>query len=340
MNKKPNEKELFFASMSVLGQTAKVNCIIGIIVFSTFIVACGGVSVSKPFVLQNAESYTANGLQAYKESDWEQAQRLFSRALSLYSGIDDQHGVLISLINLTEVSLSLRDYPTAKRYLDSAENIVKQASLSQYQRRVILLSIQKALQQNQISQAEILLQSLLPEFDHVVPSVIPDAIQITSIANRTKVAFAQQLNETLWIQRYENALKLAANKNPELEARLLRFQSSWLQHQGNYQQSELHLQQALEKYKDNLLRSGIAVTLAELGQLNMDQSRWQEAQDYFNRSIAVYLQLKDREKVVYIAENQVLVALKLGDLDHSKALKQWISQLKDQINHLPAKQFD
>jgi len=79
------------------------------------------------------------------------------------------------------------------------------------------------LQQKKTPLAKSLLQSLLPEFDESTLPSAPDIIQIAAIANRTKIAFIQ--NKILWTQRYANGLKLLADNNYGLEARLLRFQS-------------------------------------------------------------------------------------------------------------------
>ena len=291
--------------------------------------ACGGNVATKPAVLQDAESFTNGGLEAFADANWNNAQLLFARALSLYQGIDDQQGVLYSHINLAEVALSRREYSTAEKHLDYAANIAKKVSLQHYQRRISLLYALKALQQNKIVLAESILEPLLPVFDKAAPITIPDTIQIAAIANRTKIAFVQKQGEQLWTFRYANALKLSATNNPDLEARLLRFQSSLVLQQGNYEKAEAKLQQALSNYKTSLTRSGIAVTLSELGTLYMTQERWQDALDYLNRSISVFRYLGDLERVIQTTEKLAIVEEELGNLERSHALKQWLADIKD-----------
>ncbi len=282
---------------------------------------CGGKSVTNPTVLLDAESYTNIGMQAFVEADWGQAKWSFNRALSLYQGIDDQFGVLSSHINLAEVALSLHDFSTVKTNLNHASNIANN-SLQQYQTRITLLYAINALQQKKIPLAKSLLQSLLPEFDkNTLPSV-PDIIQITAIANRAKIAFIQNQNEILWTQRYANGLKLLADKNYGLEARLLRFQSILLQQQGRPEASESHLQQALSKYKKNFFRPGIAETLFELGKLYITENRWQDAQHYLNRSINIFRYLGSNAKVIEVKEKLVNVEIKLSNLERRETLKQ------------------
>ena len=77
----------------------------------------------------------------------------------------------------------------------------------------------------------------------------------------------------------------------------------------DYDTSEAKLQQALSIYKKNFSRTGIAMTLSELGLLYMHQAQWQNAQDYFNRSIAVYHYLRDSDKVTQVTESLEKVKL-------------------------------
>ena len=299
------------------------------LLFCLAVTGCGGKVVTRPTVLLDAESYTNEGLDSFAEARWNNAQLLFSRALSLYQGIDDQQGILYSHINLAEVALSKREYSTVDRHLNFAADIAKKGSLQQYQGRISLLYALNALQQKKTAQAESMLQPLLPEFTGDKMVIIPDTIQIAAIANRTKIAFVQKQGEQLWTLRYENALRLTTGNNLDLDARLLRFQSSLMLRQGNYQKAESSLQQALSLYKKNVSRPGIAATLSELGALYMIQARWQDASDYLNRSVAVYRYLGDINKIIDETEHLVVVEAELGNLERSNKLKQWLSEMKN-----------
>ncbi|NOR81462.1 MAG: tetratricopeptide repeat protein [Methyloprofundus sp.] len=271
--------------------------------------ACGGSAVNKPAALLNAESYTNEGLQAFAEDDSSKAQQLFSRALILYQGMDNQHGMLLSHINLAEVTLALNEYPASLKNLDAATYIVKKTSLADIQSRITLLYSVLALKQNKTTLAESIVQPLLPKFNKEAPVISPNNLQLVAIAHRTKIAFVQNQDKLLWTQRYAEMLKKSFIKNNALEARLLRFQSALLIDQGDYQGAESNFQQALLKYKSIPSRAGIAVTLFELGELAVIEKRWQDARDYFNRAINVYRYLKDFDKVAQLMEWLVLHSL-------------------------------
>lgn len=268
-----------------------------LILFCLVLSSCGSRSVNKPTLLWNAENYTDDAMQAYMDDDWNRAQQLFNDALSLYQSIDDRPSTLASHINLVEVALAMHDNQAAYRHLHLAEDIVKTETLKNHQPRITLLYALLAMQQKQITKASGFLHELLPATEGEAAVTIPDAIQLIAIASQTEIAFVQQQNESLWTLRYANALKKSANKNTGLEARLLRFQSKLGFQQGDYNKSDVLLQQALSMYKNSLSRPGIAGTLLELGKLHQKQGGWQYAERYFNRAIAVYRSLGNIEKV-------------------------------------------
>lgn len=269
-----------------------------LIILTLLLSACGGSAVTNPIAIQDAESYTNSGLQAFSVGDSDHAQQLFNKALTLYQGLDNQQGVLSSHINLAQVTLAAGDYPTTQEHLERAADIVKTAEFQSYQPRVTLLLAQSAIGQNEYVQAEKSLQPLLPEFNGLTPVNPPDMIQLTAIASRTSIAFAQQQDESLWTQRYAKALTLSDNNAPVFVSRLLRFQAELLQHQQQYKQAESHLQRALSGYKASYSRPGIATTLAELGRLSMAQGHWADAQSYLTRSNTVFRYIGDLDRVM------------------------------------------
>lgn len=290
---------------------------------------CGGGTVTtKPLEIEDAENYTNDGLQAFSVSRWDSAQRLFARALSLYEGVDDQQGVLLSRINLAEVTLALHNYPASLRYLDLAADNIKQSSLVKHQSRITLLYARIALQQQKVIQAERILQSLLPEFDGLMPMTPSETIHMTAIAVRTKIAFVQKKDEVLWTNRYAETLELSKAHSIDLNCSLLRFQSDLLQRQNKYTQAESKLLQALTGYKTISNRPGIAGTLLQIGQLNMVQGHWQVARNYFDRSVSVFRYLKDLGKVIQITENLIKVEMKLGGIERVKILNQALISMK------------
>jgi len=272
------------------------------VLFCLLLNGCGAGSVSKPTQVLNAESYNQEAIQAYQNEDWLKAQRLFDKSLSLYQGMDNRQAVLSSYINLVEVSLALGNKELAYKQLKLADEIVRIDGLEAYRPRISLLNALVLMQYKQTRKAEPLLQSLLPSFDDEKGSDTPKNIQLVAIATQTEIAFQQNNNESLWVFRYEQALEQLGNKQTGLDARLLRFQSKLSLKQGSYDEAIDRLQQALELYKKNLSRSGIAGTLLELGEVYQKQGDNLHAVDYFKRSVVVYRSLGRAEKVSNITD--------------------------------------
>jgi len=258
---------------------------------------CGGQSVSKPTLLSNAESYSNDAMQAYQDEEWVSAQRLFNRALYLYQSMDDRQAVLASHINLVEVALARHDPVAAQKSLRLAEDIVIIDGLDNYYPRMSLLKALMAMQQKEIIKANGFLSELLPVFKGEDALVIPDRIQLVAISSRVKTAFERKQHESLWVQRYFQALKKSANKDSALEAGFLRFQSKLLLQQGAYDEAETYLQQALMIYKNKGSRTGTAGTLLALGALYKKQAKNALALSHFKRSIFVYRSLGSDRKV-------------------------------------------
>ncbi len=272
-----------------------------------FINSCAGNLSKKPLVLVDIEEYSNDGIKAYNNAQWSKAQLFFSKALQLSQGIDDQEGVLLSILNLAEVSLALHDHTKSKQYLVQAGEITKYAAYQHYNPRINLLYGLNALAQKQLSKAEAILQKLLPIFENDKLNTIPDDIQLAAIASLTRIAFLKKQDALLWTNRYANALQKTANKSTNRTARLLRFQADLLLQydvttKEKDNEAESKMQQALLLYKENLSRAGTAATLFELAQFYRKKHRWQEMQDYFNRSKAVYSFLKNTEKLELITE--------------------------------------
>ncbi|KAF3983380.1 MAG: hypothetical protein HFP81_07575 [Methylococcales symbiont of Hymedesmia sp. n. MRB-2018] len=263
--------------------------------------ACSSNTVRKPMVIADIKEYNNDAVYAYNNAEWNKAEHLFTKALRLYQGIDNQEGSLLSYINLAEVTLAMQETSKSKAYLLAAKALAKKDLLKSYNSRISLLFSEIALQKHELIEAEQLLQKILPEFIGKQVMSKPNEIQLAAIANQTKIAFLNNQNAFLWTRRYAHALKKMTNKNMDGNARLLRFQARLLLQQGVEDEAELKMQQALFLYKEQISRVGIAGTLFELGQYYRSKQQWNKAQEYFLRSQLVYEYLKNDWKLKRIA---------------------------------------
>ncbi len=279
-----------------------------------FASGCASNAIKKPVVILDAESYTSEGLKAFSEAKWHRAKFSFSKALSFYQGIDHQQGILLSQINLAEVALVMNDSTKVEKLLADASIVANKTSQVTIQTRIALLYVRNALQQNQLELAKKILQPLLPEFTGKTAKNKVSYSELVALTYQIKIAFEKNNNALLWTRRYANALALSGINDINLDSRLLRFQAVLLQQQGDNVAAESKLLQALAGYKKDLIRSGIAVTLSELGEHYVKEGRWQDAKEYFNRAIVVFRYLKDLDKVSQFTEKLVKVQSELNAL--------------------------
>jgi tetratricopeptide (TPR) repeat protein len=298
------------------------------IVLVIMLTGCAAKAVSQATVLDDADWYMNEGVQAFAEADRNHATLFFIQALALYEGIDDQQGIVNSQINLAEVDLSAREYKKAQTHLNRAAVAANSAGLENLLPRIMLLNAEIALQQQQYTEAERLLQSLLPDFGEHLSVEKIDSIQLAAIANQTRIVFVLGGDESLWTQRFAQALQVSDLQVPDLEARLLRFQAILLQRHGDFDAAESYYHRALVNYKASFSRSGIAATLAELGQLYILQGRWQDAQEYLQRANKVFRYVGDMQKVMLITESLVEVEAALGNLQQSRLLHDELVKMK------------
>lgn len=248
----------------------------------------------KPAPLRDAELNNREGVQAFAEADWPQARRLFSLALNSYRGIDDREGVLRSAINLAETALSQHDYDACKDYLAQAARAIEDKTNPLYQTRLNLLEAKLAIKLGQTKQAEQLLQTILPPADSTMTL---NALELAALAERTNLAFAQQQDAAVWVERYAVALKREDQHNPALTARLLRFQAVLAKKDKN---AEAFLLQALSLYKKSYHPTGVAGTLVELGQLYRARGDITNARDNLQRAAEIYRRLDDAAQIRHL----------------------------------------
>ncbi len=302
----------------------------------------GGCSVqpSRPIIINDAERLSNEGVRAFQEADWYRAQQLFSRSLLLYQGTDNQLGILLSYINLIEVALAAGDFQTTEKNLIIAAEMTRSDELKVYQNRVRLLFSKFAIKTRQFSKAQQFLSVLLPEFNGSEIKSAPDLIQLSAIANRTHVAFEQNLDAELWTKRYEYALKVTDVDTRAYQGLLLRFQAKLLLRENNFQQAAVKLQQALAIYKASLVQHGIAASLSELAQLYFQQGDWLQAKHYLRRANGVLRYIGNRDKIIKNTEKLAFIESKLGHVEHSRRIRKWLverkkNQSKQEKKYLP-----
>jgi tetratricopeptide (TPR) repeat protein len=226
------------------------------------------------------------GMQSYHDHQFIAAQQLFTKAYALYRSVDDSRGQVSALINLADVALVLGEHALARRELDEAERLIARDGLRQFGAHLKLLQAQAHLQAGAVAEARATLDALL---------ALPDAdaaIQRAATFERARLALDAGEDAGPWLDRARGAL--AGAEAAALRARMLRLDAEAARRGGDAARTRALLDQALELYKIDLYRPGIAATHEELGALALAAGELDAARDHYERALAIRLWLNDR----------------------------------------------
>ncbi|HEY0721020.1 MAG TPA: hypothetical protein VGE50_07195 [Gammaproteobacteria bacterium] len=254
---------------------------------------CGS-APQRPAAVVEGERLLARGVMAYRNDELLEAATFFTKALSHYQGLDSAEGQLQSRINLVEVALAVGNLDAAQRHLEQAELLAADERVS-YRPRLALLHSSLALARGDMALARTLSESLLPpqQGGSAPPPAVDAAIQREALINRTSVAFALGGEEpATWTGRLEKGIN--GDGASQAAARLERFRAALALRGGDHASASLHLQQALELCKALPSRRCIAATLEEWGAQLQASGALTEAEDRYQRALAVRLALLDR----------------------------------------------
>jgi len=254
-----------------------------LIALAALLAACVSPPPQRPAALVQGERYLEMGVQAFRADDYAGAAHHFTQALGHYQGLDHQEGMLHSRINLAETALAVGNTAAAERHLQAGRMLAD----GEANARLQLLQSSAALRQGQHEAAVELLAPLLEGGPR------RDAIYRSALANRVDIALARgEFDTAAWVERYAAALR--GDEVPAFTARLYRFQGELARRGGDYPGAENLLQQALDIYKAIPARPGTAATLEAWGALLMEQRRWAEAEERYQRALHIRLWLLDR----------------------------------------------
>ncbi len=281
-----------------------------VLCLSLILASCATQPTNSPTHLVRGHQLSQQGIQAFQNEQWVKAERLFQQALRYYQSVDASQGIAHCHINLSQLELRRHNFEPAQYHLKQAKSVVQQSKLTSLKLRLQLLAATLAMQQQKYNQAETLLRNLLPLSPDFPAKKKMNALQLSAISLRTKLAFVIQKESELWLQRYQTALQTSPD-NFIHQARILRFQAQILIQKGELTQAEIMLHKILAKYKKNDLRSGIAATLGDLAQLHLQQHNLQQARNFFSRAANVYRSLRNKHKLTLISKqlDQVIQAI-------------------------------
>jgi hypothetical protein len=285
---------------------------------STLLLACASSEQKpRPELIEQADKTISSGVFSYNQSDYADAEKLFTRALYRYRGIDNPEGIASSCINLAKTRLSQGDTVSAKQWINSAQQIIENNGLNHLKSHATIVSSSIDIETQDYAAAKQLLAPLLDDTD----KSIDQPTRLAALQNRTRIAFAENSEAATWTERY--ASQITAN-DPLYKARLARFRAALA---GDDTTSSAEFNTALTIYRNQAHRPGIAATLSEWARHEIEQQHYDSAKNKLARALFIRAELMDKNKCREILD---LYARTYTDTNNEEALARtltWIKQL-------------
>ena len=270
----------------------------------------------RPEAIEVANNALSTGVGHYNDNKHELAISYFKNALRDFRSIDHQFGIASSSLNLSKSHLSTGNIDTAEAYLEQAKRIIEREDIKQLNDHVRIIESSIAIENNQLTQAKETLAPLLQKDSS-------NAFTLAATQNRTRIAFAEKsdgnYNEAKqWTEKFEQKIKSSA-ANLSHKARLARFKASLSNDAATQNQ---HLAEALNIYRQQTNRPGIAATLQEWGDALIQQNQTDTAKDKLLRALYIRQSLQDKK-------NSLKILNSLRKITDDSTTNAWIDKLKN-----------
>ncbi|HEX6549250.1 MAG TPA: tetratricopeptide repeat protein [Gammaproteobacteria bacterium] len=284
--------------------------------------ACGSKPLPQAATVTSSRDAMSLGMQAYADNRYLEARNYFERALIQYRSVDDRNGQLDALVDLADSALGQGEYATARTYLANADSILASGTFTTIAPHVALLHAYADLQAGEHTGAAARLDKLLAD------SKLPADIRQAALFARTQTAFdVDAADSAQWLDKLGRSLGKHADAIGS--ARYQRLQALAARKHGDLQNAAALYQDALDEYRKNYYRPGIAATLEEWADMSVTQQDWNGADGRLHRALDIRLWMYDRTHSVKDLENLSQVDAKLGNAAAAKQDAELADYLKN-----------
>lgn len=248
--------------------------------------ACSAPPPKPPSAVSGPKDALQMGMHFYRDDEYAAATQMFLRALDLYRSVDDGAGQVMALADLADVALVLGEPAAAKSWIAQAQQRAGRDGLRQFGPQLELLRAQALAQAGQGAEARAALEALLAQ------GGLDAAVRQSALLERARLAIDAGDEGGAWLERARSAV--GGNDGPRVRARLMRLDAAAARRRGDAAQAQRLLEQALELYRADSYRPGIAAANEELAAVALDAKDVPGAADRYARAIQVRLWLRDR----------------------------------------------
>ena len=261
-----------------------------------------------PAFARPGEQLLAAGVRSFTIGDYTAAMRSFKDALVVGRGVDDVGGMALAEVNMAETALAMGEMPQARGHLLEAQRLVEREGLEGFAPRLEMISASLAIREGRGDEAISILAPYLTNTNGVHgDNGFSDEYRLAALISRTELALAaaDQQKARSWVKRYRQTLAGMTFPDIRYQARLCRFEARLAHWDGNPQDRDRFLRQAVKVYRESLARPGLAAVLTEWGRYLMAEENRDVARDRFDRAFFVRVEMRDRygsEQVLTLLE--------------------------------------
>lgn len=276
------------------------------------------------------EQLLAAGVRSFRSGDYAVAMRFFQEALVVGRGVDDGGGMARAEVNMADTALAMGTVVEARSHLLAARRLVERDGLATLAPHLEMIAASLAIREGRRDEAIAILTPYLAESSPVPATNGMAEFRLAALINRIELASVGDRNQfQQWVSRYRQALAVSQAGQTDYSARLLRFEAQLAQWQGNREERDRLLRQALAIYRRSKGRPGIAAALAEWGRYLLADQAWDAARDRLDRAFFVRVDMQDR----YGCE-QVLTLLgaldqAVGDQQQLEETQRWQAVIRE-----------
>ena len=290
--------------------------ITGIAILAVALLGTGCVSgpdEKQPEAIEAANNALSSGVSNYSKNKHELAITYFKNALRDFRSIDHQYGIASSCLNLSKTHLSIGNTEIAEAYLKQAQRTIEQENIKQLNDHVRIIESSIAIENNQLTHAKETLAPLLQNNSN-------NAFTLAAIQNRTRIAHAEDNKEDAekWTNSFEQKIKSSAGSQTH-KARLARFKANLSDDAATQNK---YLSEALNIYRAQTNRPGIAATLQEWGDALIKQKQTEDAKDKLQRALYIRQSLQDRK-------NSLNILNSLARISSDSMTRAWMEKLQN-----------
>ncbi len=272
---------------------------------------------TRPALIKEADTLISKGVGYYNLEDYAKATSFFYRALHSYRAIDNPKGIASSCINMAKTRLAQGDINAATVWLDAAQNVIDNNELVPLEPRVTIIRSSIAIENNQLDDAK----DLLKPFVEADPKSVDADTRRAATQNRTRIAFMENIDASVWTDRYA---AVADVDNPLHQARLERFKAALAQ---DTIEADRHFAAALDLYREHAHRPGIAATLSEWAEVDIQREAFASAEGKFSRALFIWASMLDASETVHILEQLAELYTQTGNDKALETTQHWLLDL-------------